>query len=391
MPNTQVSLAAYRNGKRVLPAVCLLLPLLSAVADAADAADKQPRQAAKSGDAPREGRFFLYVSVSGESRIARFAINAQTGALTAKESVPASGSPGCLAVGPGARFLYAAIRSKGRVETFRIDPTTGNLKSEATAEAVDNPVYLSVDKTGTRLLTAYYGAGKAAVYAIDRSGHAGGEALQVVTTQKNPHSILADRSNRYVFVPNTGSDLILQFRFNAETGGLTPSAEPQVATAAGAGPRHIWFHPSLDTVYVVNEKNSTVAAYRLNTNTGGLTAFQTLSTLPEDFSGGNTCADIELTPSGRYLYASNRGHDSIAAYAVHEKTGELKRIGVFPTEATPRSFNIDPSGRFLYAAGQGSGKLASYRINQETGALQPLAVYKIGKSPAWVQTLRVAE
>jgi 6-phosphogluconolactonase len=249
---------------------------------------------------------------------------------------------------------------------------------------VDNPVYLATDKQGRYLLTAYYGAAKAAIYPIKSDGTIGSQSTSLVETDKNPHSIQADPSSKYIFVPNTGADKVLQFKFDATTGKLSPNSPAELATGTGTGPRHFWFHPKANFVYFVNEKGSSVTCCRLDAQSGTLAAFQTISTLPSEFSGNNTCAHIECTPDGKYLYASNRGHDSIACYAVDIATGKLTSLGQQPTEKTPRAFAIDPSGRYLLSAGQGSDRVASYRIGPD-GRLQPLGVYPAGKSPAWVQ------
>jgi 6-phosphogluconolactonase len=232
------------------------------------------------------------------------------------------------------------------------------------------------------LLTAYYGAGKAAVYPIESPGIVGDKATEIVTTDKNPHSIMADPSGKFVFVPNTGADKILQFQFDNRAGKLTPNNPPFVDTEPGSGPRHFYFHPTRKHVYVVNEKNSSVTAFELQPP-GTLKAFQTISTLPDGFQGSNTCAHIEITPSGKFLYASNRGHDSIACYAIDSDSGQLTSLGQQPTEKTPRAFSLDPNGKFLLSAGQGSGQLATYRI-EDSGKLRPLSVYTVGKGPAWV-------
>jgi 6-phosphogluconolactonase len=162
-----------------------------------------------------------------------------------------------------------------------------------------------------------------------------------------------------------------------------------VTTAEGAGPRHFFFHPTLSVVYFVNEKNSSVTAYRLNSETGKLETLQSISTLPDTFAerASNTCADIEITPCGRFLYASNRGHDSLAGYAVDPESGRLTMLGTFATEQTPRSFNIHPNGRFLLSAGQGNGRLATYRIDNDSGKLIPLETFEVGPDPAWIQVV----
>jgi len=154
------------------------------------------------------------------------------------------------------------------------------------------------------------------------------------------------------------------------------------------GPRHLAFHQSLNIVYFANEFGSSVTAYRLNQAVGSLSKFQTLSSLPADFAGTNTGADIHLTPDGRFLYVSNRGHESIAAFSVDTITGALTSLGQFVTEKTPRSFAVDPSGKFLYAGGQGSGKIAAYRINRQSGQLAHFATYDAGKNPVWILTMQ---
>jgi 6-phosphogluconolactonase len=282
------------------------------------------------------------------------------------------------------QVLYVGVRSKNSVATLAIDPRNGQLKQLGMTPVADNPVYLATDKQGNYLLTAYYGAAKAAIYPIKPDGTIDSNATSLVTTDKNPHSIQADPSNQFVFVPNTGADKVLQFKFDSASGKITPNSPAELATGTSTGPRHFWFHPRGNFVYFVNEKGSSVTACRLDGGSGTLAAFQTISTLPEDFTGNNTCAHIETTPDGKHLYASNRGHDSLAIFSIDAESGRLTAVGHQPTEKTPRAFAIDPSGQFLLAAGQGSNQLATYRVGDH-GRLQPLAVYPAGKSPAWVQ------
>jgi 6-phosphogluconolactonase len=243
---------------------------------------------------------------------------------------------------------------------------------------------VATDRTGHFLLTAYYGEGKAAVYPIDEAGRVLPAASSLMTTESHPHSILSSPNGRHVLVPNTGADCILQFVFDPNAGTLTPNAVPKVTTEPGSGPRHFYFHPSGKFVYFVNETNSSVTAFSYDDQTGQVEAIQNLSTLPDDFAGKNSCADVEIDPSGKFLYASNRGHDSIACFTIDGKTGRLAVVEREPTEKTPREFNVDPSGKYLYAAGQGSGRLASFRINAEDGSLERFATYDVGKSPSWV-------
>jgi 6-phosphogluconolactonase len=337
--------------------------------------------------AAENDNMIMYVSVGGENRIAIYAFDSASGDLSPSSEFAAGGAPGALCVDPKQQFLYAAIRTSDSVATLAIDPQSGKLTERGRTSVVSNPVYLATDKQGKYLLTSYYAAHKAAVYPIGGDGVVQSTATVVLDTDKNPHSINVDRQNRFVFVPNTGADKVLQFRFDATSGKLTPNTPPEVFLGERTGPRHFFFHPSKPWVYFVNEIGSSVTATRLDPEKGTLEPFQTISTLPSDFSGNNTCAHIEITPDGKYLYASNRGHDSLACYSIEASSGRLTSLGNVATEKTPRAFNLDPSGRFLVAAGQGSGRLASYRVAAD-GKLQPLKTYEVGKGPAWVLILK---
>ena len=188
---------------------------------------------------------------------------------------------------------------------------------------------------------------------------------------------------------NPGPNVIMQFRFDAQTGRLTPNTPFRVEPTERLGPRHYCFHPSLDLVYFSNEQGCSVTAYRLDRATGTLSATQTITTLPQGYTARNTCSQIHLTPAGKFLYVGNRGHNSIAGFAVDPATGHLTAAGQVPTEAVPSAFALDPTGRFVFAAGTASGRLASYRIDDGTGALTPLATYAAGQRPAAVLAARL--
>lgn len=332
--------------------------------------------------------YYVYISLSGDEEIAIYKMIPETGELIPSGNVNTGGTPGSIAVSPSNTHLYAAIRSTASVTSFLVHPETGGLSSIGMTPVVDNPVYVTTDKTGKFLLTAYYGAGKAAVFPIV-DGVIGSEPTDIQAAEQNPHSILADPSNTFTFVPNTGADSILQYRLDLSSGKLLSNTTPKIATQPGSGPRHVWFHPRLPVVYFVNEKNSSVSVFQLNRDTGTLSSIQTLPTLPPDFTGDNTCADIEVTPSGCFLYASNRGHNSIACYSIDQESGQLTSLGQAPTEKRPRSFNVDPTGQYLFAAGQDSGRLQSYRIDPVTGKLQKLQLYNVGQTPSWVQVVEM--
>jgi len=330
-------------------------------------------------------KYHAYISIAGENKISTFKMQPDTGKLLFRGDVAVSGAPGPLAVGPESRFLYAGLRSTREISSFCIDHSTGGLSLLGTVSLDSDPCYIATDRKGNFLLSSYYGAGKVAVHSIGKDGAVSITPTACLSTAEHAHCIQTDPSNRFVFVPHTVEpNLIFQFKFDENTGKLAPNTVPKVIPEDEIGPRHFCFHPSKDVVYVSNEQGSSVTAYNFDPSAGTLTAFQTLSTLPEDYDEENTCAQIHITPSGKFLYVSNRGHDSIAGFSTDDATGQLASLGQQPTEATPRVFTIDPTGNFLFAAGQASGRIASYRINAQTGALKPLETYTVGKNPMWV-------
>ncbi|MBI4189837.1 MAG: lactonase family protein [Betaproteobacteria bacterium] len=334
------------------------------------------------------GRYFLYVSLNDADALVVYHMDPQTGALANRGKVKVGSRPGAQTIDVAGRFLYVAIRDEYTVATCAIDGKTGALTLRGATPVVDEAVYLAIDRTGRYLLTAYFQAGKAAVYPIQADGTIGNQATVVLDGFKDPHSIQSDPTNRFVYIPDPNACKILQYSFNQQDGTLSPAASTQIVTE-NENPRHFWFHPSLNVVYFVNENSNSVMAFRRDASNGALTAFQTLSTLPPDYTGDSKCAHIELLPEGRFLYASNRGHDSLAIYSVDAADGKLAFLSHQPTEKKPRSFTIDPTGRFLYSAGQDSGKMTAYRIDQNNGSLQPLASYDVGPGPSWVQMLRL--
>ena len=329
----------------------------------------------------------VYLAIAGEDKISIWSLDAATGALELQENLDLGGGPSPLAVDPTQRFLYVGLRASCQMASLRIDPQTGSLSLLGTVPLESDPCFISVDRTGRYLLASYYGAGQVSVHAIGVDGTVQPQPIEWRATAPKAHSIHTDRSNRYAFLPHVGeSNRILQFAFDADTGHLTPNAVPMVVPPEGTGPRHYCYHPTLDCVYFDNEQASSVTAYHFDSDTGTLEPFQTLSTLPKEFGGPNTCAQIHITPSGQFLYAANRGHDSIACFAIDASSGRLTALGQQLTEPTPRTFGIDPGGRYLYAAGQGTGRLAAYRITAQ-GTLEPLDTYAIGERPMWVMIL----
>jgi 6-phosphogluconolactonase (cycloisomerase 2 family) len=324
---------------------------------------------------------FLFISVATEKRIAVYRLDPETGKLTHRSDCKIEdGEPGALTVVPDKRFLVAAIRSTGKLASFRMDPATGRLTHVNTVPAGPDPAHLSTDRSGRYLLTAYYVAAKVTIHALGKDGQLSDQPLQSLATADKAHAIVPAPSNRFVFVPHTGPDAIFQFLFDASKGRLTANSPAKLTTPKGTGPRHLLFHPSRPLAYVANEQGSSVTAYALDPKGGTLRPLQTVSTLPGGFRRTNACAEIRVHPSGKFLYVSNRGHDSIAAFTLDDD-GKVSVIGQEPTEKTPRSFDLDPSGKFLFAAGESSGKLAVYAIDSNSGRLKKRETYEVGKRP----------
>ena len=336
---------------------------------------------------------YMYVSISEEDRVSIFKMDSESGKLDFQGDAAVPGGPAPLTVDPGRRFLYVGRRGVPDIASFQIDQGNGGLSLVGNAPLEADPCYLATDRKGRFLFSAYYGAGKVAVHTIGEDGAVITPPVEWLDTAPGAHSMQTDPSNSYAFVPHiagaVGPNLIFQFRFDESTGRITPNSPPKAIPGEELGPRHFCFHPDKDILYFSDEQGCSVTAYNLDTSTGTLTAFQTLSTLPDDYQGRNSCAQIQISPNGRFLYAPNRGHNTIACFAVDASSGHLTSIGRVPTEAVPRAFSIDPDGSFLFAAGLETGRLASYRIDSESGELKPLEVYDVGKAPMWVQFIRL--
>jgi 6-phosphogluconolactonase len=229
------------------------------------------------------------------------------------------------------------------------------------------------------------------VHRINDAGMPGPAPVETHKTAKTAHMILPDASNRFVLVPHRDSDMLLQFLFDGESGRLSPNSPDRMSQPRGAGPRHLCFHPNGRWIYVSNELNSTVTACSFDGESGTAAPIQTLSTLPEGYRGKNTCAQIHMIPNGRYMYVSNRGHDSIAGFAVDPETGLLEERGIASTEPIPRAFNINADGRFLFAAGRDSGQLAVHRIDQSSGSLARIGSCAAGNEAMWVLPVTVGD
>jgi 6-phosphogluconolactonase len=346
-----------------------------------------------SAPGPSSGMLWVYVGTytQGKSQgINRFRMDRATGKLTPAGVVPVADNPSFLAIHPNHRFLYAVNeignfggQKSGAVSAFAIDAQSGNLTLlNQQPSRGDGPCHLAVDKSGKSLLVANYGGGSVAALPIESDGRLGPATafIQHQGSSANPqrqegphaHCVVFDRANRLAFAADLGLDKILVYRFDASKGTLVPHDPPAASVAPGSGPRHFVFHPNNRFAYVINEISSTVTAFHYDSRKGSLETMQTISTLPPGFTGNNSGAEIVVHPSGKFLYGSNRGHDSIVIYAVDSSTGRLTLIGHEPTQGkTPRNFAIDPTGTYLLAANQDSDSVVVFRIDATSGKLQP--------------------
>ncbi|MFM7055980.1 MAG: lactonase family protein [Planctomycetota bacterium] len=331
----------------------------------------------------------VYCSAATEQSLDLLHLDPHTGRLTKQIRLATPGEPGALAVSPDRRFLFASMRSTGRLCSFRIDPATGQPDPISVVEAGADPAQISVDHTGRFLFTAYYVAAKVTVHAIGAAGELSDQPLQTIETARNAHAVVPDAGNRFAYVPHTGPNLVFQFAFDAASGILKPASPDRLQRPDQSGPRHLTWHPNQPVAYINNEQGSSVTIYSQQA-TGSLLPGSTERTLPADFSGSNSTAEIQIHPSGRFLYVANRGHDSLAVLRVDASGRKLQFVACESTEPTPRSFHIDSSGQFLLAAGEASGRLQVFRIDEQSGRLQSLGIETIGPRLWWVLTVPAA-
>ena len=343
--------------------------------------------------------YYMFVALQDDNKISVFTMDAGTGKLTPKAEVPVSDAPSGMAISPDREFLYVGHRDPTAISSWRIDHGTGGLTQIGKVSTESWSAFMCTDHKGKYLLSAYYQAGHVGVHPIGDDGAVGEPPIEWLATDIGAHAIQTDPSNKFAYVPHIarlfdnvmepakdapGPNVIFQFKFDENTGRLTPNSPLKLEVEEGLGPRYYCFHPSLSIVYFSDEQGCSVTGYNMDNSTGALTAFQTITTLPEGYTGRNTCSQIQVSASGKFLYVPNRGHNSIAGFSVDASNGRLTAIGQVSTEAVPNAFSMDPEGKFIFAAGAASGRLASYRINGDTGELTPLETYSVGQRPAGV-------
>lgn len=383
---------------RSFASLCLLAFFLSLIASAAE---------------PQKGKYLLYVGTytqdgSTSKGIYAYRYDATTQEVTSLGLAAETTNPSWVALHPNGRFLYAVNEvqnyngpNSGGVSAFAIDRATGKLTflNEVASRGAD-PCYITVDQSGKYVLVANYTGGSIAAFPISDDGKLGSASAFIQHTGHglNPkrqeaahaHSIDLSPDERFAFVDDLGLDQLLVYKFDKSKGSLKPNNPPFAKLDAGAGPRHFALHPSGQFAYVVSELASTVTAFSLQLRSGMLHRLQTTSTLPDDFKGENDDAEVEVHPSGKFLYASNRGHDSITVFAIDPAKGTLTPVEHASTQGkTPRNFAIDPTGTLLFAENQQSNNIVIFHIDQNTGKLTPTGkTLEVGQ-PVCVKFLKI--
>jgi 6-phosphogluconolactonase len=358
---------------------------------------------------------FVYVSNAQDGNIDSYSMDMSNGALTPIGKADAAKMVMPMAVSPNKKMLYAVIRSQPvRVLSYAIDPASGTLMQKASAPLPDSMPYVSTDRTGRFLFTASYGGDKIAVSPIGENGLVEAEAIQVIPTGRNAHSIVPDPTNKFVYAATLGANQVLQFTFDSTTGKLEPNQPAAVSPDAGHGPRHMVFSPNNRNLYVLNELSGHVTQYAIDAGKGTLTlvenvnsvpaeaglawglpqapvggTMQTASVAPKDDKPKVWAADLQITPNGKFLYSTERTTSKIALFSVAADTGKLAYVANYSTEAQPRGIRIDPTGQYLIASGEKSDRISVYKIDQATGKLGEPNRYPVGNGANWVEIVEL--
>ena len=342
---------------------------------------------------PADGSALVYFGTYTGARskgiyVSRF--DPATGRLTAPELAAATASPSFLALHPSRRFLYAAGETSvlegkrvGAVAAFSVNAKTGRLTflNRQSSGGV-GPCHVAVDQSGKCLLVANYGDGTIAALPIQADGALAepGMVIQHKGSSVNParqagphaHFMTTDPANRFALACDLGLDQVLVYRLDPAKATLVANDPPFAAVKPGLGPRHLAFHPSGRFVFLISEMGSTLTTFAYDAKRGALKELQTLSTLPKEFAGKSAGAEVAVHPSGKFVYGSNRGHDSIAVFSFDAKHGQLTCLEYQPTQGkTPRHFALDRTGQWLLAENQESDSVVVFRVDTKTGRLSP--------------------
>jgi 6-phosphogluconolactonase len=358
------------------------------------------------------GSYWVYVGTYTQPNkskgIELFRFDASSGALSPVGNAAELANPTFLTIAPGSKFLYAICevsnfqnQKTGGASAFALDPSTGKLTLlNQQPSGGRGPCWISLDSTAKVALVANYGEGSVASLPIGDDGklkepasiiqHQGSGVNPKRQAGPHAHSFNIDPTGKFALACDLGLDKVLIYRLDTATGKLTPNDPPFAAVAPGAGPRHLAFHPNGKFVYVITEMGGTITAFAWDGSRGAMSEIQAIPTLPADFKGQSTCAEVQVHPTGKFVYGSNRGHDSIAVYSVDPTTGKLTLVGFQSTLGKgPRNFRIDPTGQFLLAANQTTDNIVVFRIDPATGLPKPTGVeVKVG-APVCIKFLAV--
>ena len=358
------------------------------------------------GPPARDCLVYVGTNVASEAENTLFLYRlAPTGALTRVRAEHGGARPTYLTLSANRRFLYAVSEtstfrgaSGGGVSAFAVAPGTGALTLlNQQPSGGGAPCYLRLDGTGRAALVANYVGGSVSLLPVAADGRLAAPSATVQHVGSGPHPnqtsphahcFVPDPTNAYAFAVDLGTDRVYGYRLDAATGRLGPRPEPAFVARPGAGPRHLTFHPNGRLAYLINELNSTVTVLAYAATTGTFRELQTVPTLPTGYTGPNSCADVHVAPNGLFLYASNRGHNSLAVFAIDTATGTLVPIQHVATQGqTPRNFALDPSGRLLLVANQNSNNLVSFRVDPQSGLLTPTGQSAEVPTPMFVQVV----
>lgn len=359
------------------------------------------------GDMPEKMLVYIGTYTGPKSKgIYLYELTMKDGSLRPLGLAAETASPSFLAIHPNKKFLYAVGeianfqgKSAGAVSAFAIEED-GKLRAlNSQSSGGGGPCHLSVDSTGQNVLLANYGGGSVEVVPIAPDGslkapsafiqHHGSSADKSRQGEPHAHSINLDKSNKFAVAADLGTDELFVYRFDAAKGSLNPNSPPSTKLKPASGPRHFAFHPNNRYAYVINELSCTLSALQFDAGQGTLTEIQNVSTLGSTpFQRGFSTAEVQVHPTGRFVYGSNRGHDSIVGFRVNEADGKLTYIENESTQGkTPRNFGIDPTGQYLIAANQGSDSLVVFRIHPATGELHPAGIKVEAPTPVCVKFL----
>jgi 6-phosphogluconolactonase len=361
--------------------------------------------ASRAADTAPAGEYFVYFgtyTAQISKGIYAWRFQPSSGKLTAIGPVAEAPNPSFLALSPDQRYLYA-VNWKGSetvkgetVSAYAVDRHTGRLtflnKAQTRGEM---PTHLAVDRTGRMLMAVNYGSGSVVGFAIGKDGrlseatsfdqHQGSSAVKGRQDGPHAHAVVLSPDNRFAFVADLGLDEVFSYRLDLSQASFAPNDPPFIKVSPGSGPRHLAFHPNGKLLYANNEINSTVTVFSYDARAGALKEVQTVSTLPRDFHGTNSTAEIQTDTAGRFLYVSNRGRDSIAVFAIDPVKGTLAAVEHVSTQGrTPRNFSLDPTGAYLFAANENSSTVVLFRVDDKTGRLTPAGQVLEVPSPSCV-------